>query len=304
MARYLALCLVLILAAACSPRLPAPPERADAVFVPPADAPAEVVPTLIEGPAAVEPRAVALPSTATAPDMAGSGAGPSATAEQVDQAVAAAVESLGIEPKPPADAGCLLSPAAFDLIVAFETGGRRAYDRKYQRPVWPGASSGATIGIGYDLGHATKPVILMDWPEHPQQQELPRGAGITGRAARPVTAQMQHVVTTFPLAEDVFCRTSVVKYWRMTHRAFGDGFADLRPNAQGALVSLVYNRGAGMQGGAREEMRTMRDRCIPSQDYPCLAQQMRAMKRVWRGKDIERGMSTRRDAEAALIETP
>ncbi|HZX79875.1 MAG TPA: hypothetical protein VFE72_02840 [Lysobacter sp.] len=206
-------------------------------------------------------------------------------------------------PRPPACVR-LLSPRAYDLVLAFETGGRRTYERKYQRPVWPGGASGATIGIGYDLGHARAPVILLDWAAHPQRGELPRGAGVKGEPARAVTRSMQHVVTPLPLAERVFSCTSVITYWRITKRAFGPGFLELPPNAQGALVSLVYNRGGGMKGPTRTEMAEIRDVCIPAQDVGCIARLLRAMKRVWRGTTIEAGMNARRDAEAALALAP
>lgn len=300
MARLLALCAVLNLLAACA----APPDAAPAattVALPSAEEAGQgVLPSVVEGPAAVEPGAAALPSTATAPDPQ-----PEAQAVvQADQRVIDAIDRLDIQPKPPLCVD-LLSPAAFELIVRHETGGRARYDRLYQRPVWPGRASGATIGIGYDLGHATPNVITADWELHPQRERLPQASGYTGQAAKPVAAAMRDVLTRWPLAEDVFRCTSVINYYRMTERAFGrEAFAKLRPNAQGALVSVVYNRGAGMTGDARREMRTIRDRCVPAQDYPCIGAELRGMVRVWRGTDIEKGMQVRRFDEAKLAETP
>lgn len=303
MARILVVCLLLTLAGCAA----APPDQpaATTVALPTADAAAQgALPDLVEAPAAIEPGASAMPSTSTTPD-AGTTAGtaPSETAAAADQKVMEAVDSLPIEAKP---ALCvdLLSPPAFDLIVQYETAGRATYERRYIRPIWPGASSGATIGVGYDLGHASPQVILADWAEHPQQLELPRGAGVTGQAARAVTAQMQHVTTQWPLAQTVFRCTSVINYWRITERSFGKHFANVSPNAQGALVSLVYNRGGSMTGDRRREMRVIRDECLPRQDYACIAGQLRAMNRIWKGTDIEAGMQSRRNAEARLATTP
>lgn len=254
---------------------------------------------MVEAPAAVEAGAAALPSTSTTPDPQ-----PEALAVvEADQQVIEAVEQLHIAPKPPLCVD-LLSPAAFELIVRHETGGRARYDRLYQRPVWPGRASGATIGIGYDLGHATPPVIRADWTLHPQRDRLPQASGVTGQAAKPVTKAMQDVITRWPLAEDVFRCTSVINYYRITERTFGKHFSGLRPNAQGALVSLVYNRGGSMSGDKRRDMRAIRDKCLPAQDYACIGANLRAMTWVWTGTDIEQGMRVRRHDEARLAETP
>lgn len=306
MARILAVCAVLILLPGCkAPPAPAPaPAQPDpppsVVALPSAeDAGQGVLPSMVEAPAATEAGATPMPSTSTTPDQQAE----SVAVVKADSAVIDAVDALDITPKP---ALCvdLLSPSAFELIVRHETGGKSRYDRMYQRPVWPGRASGATIGIGYDLGHASRQVILDDWTLHPQRERLPQASGITGQAAKPVTKAMQDVVTRWPLAEDVFRCTSVINYYRITERTFGKHFASLRPNAQGALVSLVYNRGGGMTGDKRRDMRVIRDKCLPANDYACIGANLRAMTWVWAGTDIEKGMRTRRYDEARLAETP
>jgi GH24 family phage-related lysozyme (muramidase) len=74
----------------------------------------------------------------------------------------------------------------------------------------------------------------------------------------------------------------------------------LHPNAQAALVSLVFNRGNSLVGERRSEMRAIRD-AVARSDHREIARQLRAMVRLWRGTDIERGMTRRRNAEAALV---
>ncbi|MEJ2117138.1 MAG: CHAP domain-containing protein, partial [Alphaproteobacteria bacterium] len=49
-----------------------------------------------------------------------------------------------------------ISDEAFDLIVEFEVTNQQVYEGKYRKAVWPGHSSGVTIGIGYDVGHVSK----------------------------------------------------------------------------------------------------------------------------------------------------
>jgi hypothetical protein len=57
-----------------------------------------------------------------------------------------------------------VSPAAYNLIVQHETGGRGYYEKVYKgRPAWPGAQSGITIGFGYDLGYYSSDGFESDW---------------------------------------------------------------------------------------------------------------------------------------------
>jgi GH24 family phage-related lysozyme (muramidase) len=78
----------------------------------------------------------------------------------------------------------------------------------------------------------------------------------------------------------------------------------LHPDAQGALVSLVFNRGAAMQGDRRREMREVRD-AVASTTLPTeeklrsIAASILSMKRLW---PDTLGLRRRRDAEAKLVE--
>ena len=190
-------------------------------------------------------------------------------------------------------------PAAIDLVVTFEVVGPTYYTRHLQRPIWPGGASGATIGIGYDLGHQVPPVIRRDWVAHPQVDDLPAAAGAVGQAGKEATARIRHVQTPLRLAEQVFTASTVPRYWAMTRRAF-PGIDALPPCTQGAMFSLVYNRGSGMAGRTRIEMRTIRDQCIPFEDRQCIADEIVKMTRLWKGTTIEKGMTRRRQAEANL----
>ena len=98
----------------------------------------------------------------------------------------------------------------------------------------------------------------------------------------------------------MFLERSLPKYMKMTEEAF-PGIDDLPADAQGALVSLVYNRGTSMDGGRRLEMRNIRD-AVARGDLQEIANQLRAMKRLWEGKGMD-GLLKRRDAEAALVES-
>jgi len=199
---------------------------------------------------------------------------------------------IGLPPKP------ALSPEGFELILEFETGGRSGYN---PRPEWPGFASGVTIGVGYDCGYNAAPVVRSDWRKLQAAPRLAATSGITGRPARSKAAALRDVLVRWELAGEVFTEVTVARFHALTKRTF-PGVEQLHPNAQAALVSLVFNRGNSLVGERRSEMRAIRE-AVARADYREIARQLRAMVRLWRGTDIERGMSRRRNAEAALVET-
>lgn len=198
----------------------------------------------------------------------------------------------------------LVSPAAVALIVRWEIGTRDLYNRRYQGIICPGAASGPTWGIGYDGGHQARATIESDWKAHEHVAALATSSGVRGDAAcAAFKGRHAYITTPWDYAYDVFASVSLVEYYRRARRAF-PGMEHLRPNAQGALVSLVYNRGTSMTGDSRREMRAIRDECVPARDYECIAHQIRAMTRIWKNSSIEAGMTRRRNDEADLVLTP
>lgn len=198
----------------------------------------------------------------------------------------------------------LLSPEAYQLILDFEVGGGQAYYNKaLKRPSYPGASSGVTIGIGYDLGYYTEAEIREDWHMLPSKtlERLVAVRGKTGSKAKALIPSLGDIEIPWAAAEEVFQKVSVPKFSRLTHRTYKDEL--LRENAQGTLVSLTFNRGTSMTGDRRREMRAIRD-LVTDRAYNGMATQLELMKRIWRGTDVEKGLSRRRDAEAKLMRTP
>jgi GH24 family phage-related lysozyme (muramidase) len=64
---------------------------------------------------------------------------------------------------------------------------------------------------------------------------------------------------------------------------------------------LIFNRGASLKGERRLEMRNIRS-LIAKKDYSNIAKEIRKMKRIWVGKNLD-GLIKRREDEAVLIET-
>ena len=208
-------------------------------------------------------------------------------------------------PAPPADlpeANLVVSRTSVEAIVAFEVSSESAYRRKYERPIWPGAASGVTIGIGYDLGYNTPAQIEKDWGGRLPDADVARlvtVAGKTGAAAQQARAAVADVVVPFAAAKEVFYTATLPRYARDTRKAY-PGVEKLPPDAQGALLSLVYNRGASLgPKDSRREMRAIRP-LVEAQDLPGIAAQIRAMKRLWDKAKLP-GLHTRRDREAELV---
>lgn len=210
---------------------------------------------------------------------------------------------VGLPPSP-VETG-LLSGAGYQLILDFEVGGGESYYSRYlARPTWPGASSGVTVGVGYDLGYNSKAVILRDWSALPSGplNRLAATAGVTGAArAKPLIPGLRDILIQWKLAEGVFNDVTITRFYQLTSRTF-PGLEALHPNAQAALVSLVFNRGSSMAGDSRREMREIRD-LVPKRDYPGIAAAIRSMTRIWKGTSVEKGLTRRRLAEAALVES-
>src|SRR6266480_1702610 len=168
---------------------------------------------------------------------------------------------------------------------------------------WPGGGSGITLGICYDLGFVTVQQFEQDWGpilSADQMERLKTVIGLTGGAAEMRAPQFSDIKVTRAQGEEVFKKRTPPLHSGRTEQAF-PGVDQLPPDAQGALVSLVFNRGPGMDGDRRREMRAVRD-AVARKDLREIAGQIRAMKRLWEGQGLD-GLLRRRDAEADLVES-
>lgn len=223
------------------------------------------------------------------------------------ETVSALERVLGIV-KPDAEApsghkGLVLSRRGIDKLIAFEISSESYYTAKLSAPTWPGGASGATIGIGYDLGYRTKAQIKADWSAHlPESQvaHLMSAANIRGADARGATQALKQAGVRVPLAAAmaVFSATTLPEFAALTLKTY-PGTNKLPADAQSALVSLVYNRGAKLTGNTRVEMANLAP-LVKSGDLAGIAREISAMKRLWVGKNLD-GLLKRRDDEAALV---
>lgn len=194
-----------------------------------------------------------------------------------------------------------ISPEGKALIVEFETGGQSYYSAKLQRPTWPGGASGVTVGIGYDCGYNSRTAILSDWQALPEstRNALAATAGVKGIAAKSRASALRWITVPWTTAESLFVSNTMPRFGRMTDTAF-PGINKTHGHVQGAMLSIVFNRGASMSGDGRREMRQIRT-LIAAGNVRGIPPQVRSMKRLWYGKGLD-GLIRRREAEAKLIE--
>jgi hypothetical protein len=193
------------------------------------------------------------------------------------------------------------SRRSLELILRFEVGSRARYEKEFRRPVWPGEGSGVTIGIGYDLGLASRAGIVADWQAYlfePQLAALLAVQGVCGSAARQLALGLAHIEIPLEAAEQVFYLRTLPQFAARTRAAF-PGVEKLPPDAQGMVLSLVYNRGAGLAGPRRREMgeiaSLLRRPRPPLEEIACCFESMR---RLW---PDSKGLRDRRQREADVV---
>ncbi len=205
--------------------------------------------------------------------------------------------------QPPAEP--LISKNALNLILESE-----GLD---QPGAWPGGSSGITLGIGYDLGTVTKNQFMQDWApilEDNVVQRLIPAIGVMGSAAKAMAPQFRDIKVTSGAATTVFTNRTLPLFRSLTLKTY-PGADQLPPDAEGALISLVYNRGGSLKGSRRAEMQAIHDiiqgavasgaiQTGLNRVLNAVADEFVAMKRLWVGQGLD-GLLQRRDAEAALV---
>jgi hypothetical protein len=205
---------------------------------------------------------------------------------------------------PPIPATTLtVSRKGIDQLVADEISSEAYYGQHLSAPTWPGGASGVTIGIGYDLGYRTRTAIASDWSPHLSEQtvqHLRAAAGIRGQDAKGVAKSLKQAGVRVPLdaAKHLFWAVTLPEFSSLTRKTF-PGTEELPPDAQAALLSLVYNRGGSLSGARRLEMANILEH-VKNQDLESIAKEIESMKRLWLGQGLD-GLLKRRDREAALV---
>jgi GH24 family phage-related lysozyme (muramidase) len=205
----------------------------------------------------------------------------------------------------PAGTSMVISKRGMEKIVEWEVSGKSAYNAKLKNPVWPGGASGVTIGIGYDLGYYSAKKVADDFKELPQSDinKLISVTGLTGEKARnAITPDIKLVSVPWEIAYKVYCSNSVPEYAKKAKGIYPD-VSVLPPDAQAAILSLVYNRGTSFTKPNEESRVEMKNlvQLIKDKNLKGIAAEYRKMMRLWPNPN-QRGLLIRREAEAVLIE--
>jgi GH24 family phage-related lysozyme (muramidase) len=189
----------------------------------------------------------------------------------------------------------------WSVVINFETGGQSYYNRFLKKATWPGGASGITIGIGADLGYMTKTEFETFFSRYFTPQEnvkLRNVIGLKGVIARDNLNSVKNVEFSWENATEVFKIWTLPKFWKLANGIWPK-MNELCENAQIALVSIVFNRGASLKGPTRIEMLRIQSLVLEKKYYE-ISKEIVSMKRLWVGKGLD-GLLKRRDVEAKMV---
>jgi hypothetical protein len=204
------------------------------------------------------------------------------------------LQKLAALPEPSVE----LTAPGVTFIGREEVSSPAEYRRKYIHPVWPSATSGITIGIGYDLRFANAAKLQADWRELLPAGVITRLAQVSGTVGSPARLEsVRDIIVPLPAAVRAFLDRMMPEHIGNTRRAFAS-LDNLPPHRRTALISLVFNRGGSLNPNddRRREMRTIRD-LLAAGKLDSVAEQFEFMTRLW---PTEPGLVDRRRREARL----
>jgi hypothetical protein len=195
------------------------------------------------------------------------------------------------------------SSAGLEWIVKFEISSETYYNRHLKHPTWRGGDSGITIGVGYDLGFVTIAQMRRDWGGKIADADLGKLEKVCGLKAEKAQSKVKLVsirAVAVPLesASKVFHTSSLPAFAKKCLKAY-PGIEKLPADAQAALLSLVFDRGAQKSGSTRREMKAIEE-LIVAGDLDGIADQILSMKRLWQDRGLD-GLLRRREVEADLV---
>lgn len=201
-----------------------------------------------------------------------------------------------------------VSQSGVDLIVKYEVGGKSYYESRLRKPTvpaWRTTQSGVTIGFGFDVGYNSKTQIRNACEGILSDSEiraLQSVAGLKGRRAYYALYKVRdRVSVTWAEAQKIFERDSLPRFSGLTARAFNLEDDTLHPDCNGALVSLVFNRGSKVDySDRRKEMAWIKHNISVGREDR-VPGNIRSMKRLWSYRKLK-GLHLRRDSEARLFE--
>jgi GH24 family phage-related lysozyme (muramidase) len=183
-------------------------------------------------------------------------------------------------------------------------------------PYVPGGQSGVTIGYGYDLGQQTPTSVqekLTPYFTTAQISLFLQVVGLQGLAAHNALPIVSSISIPHTFADQAFLE-HMHEFALITAHAY-PRMVYLHPDCQGALLSLVFNRGIafsvnnkGQQGhpdfvaDVHREQRNIRD-LLANGHVDLISNEFSSMKRIWLYDPLHKftGLRARRDEEATYF---
>ncbi len=200
-----------------------------------------------------------------------------------------------------------VSAESRDMIIYYEVGGKSYYEKSLSKPevpAWQTTSSGVTVGFGVDVGQMTEAQIdnaFTGTLSPVMISALQSVRGLKGRSAfyNGLPKVKNVVLVTWDQATSIFERDTLPRFTKQTKIAFDIDADQLHPSCNGALTSIVFNRGGSMAGDSRIEMREIKYE-LNAEHYELVPGLIQKMKRLWSYTTLK-GLHLRRDAEAAMF---
>lgn len=168
-------------------------------------------------------------------------------------------------------------------------------------PYVPAGSSGVTVGYGYDLGQQSSAQVMLDLNGLYNEHDLARllaVVGMRGDAARGALGTVSNIQISKESALDL--AVTMKKRYAKDVVSIYPGALGLHPFCQGALLSLVINRGTSLVDRpgqvSRLEMRQIQED-FSSGDIDKIPSRLKEMQKYWVSSE-NRGVGIRRREEA------
>jgi peptidoglycan hydrolase-like protein with peptidoglycan-binding domain len=196
-----------------------------------------------------------------------------------------------------------LTAAGLTFIAREEITNAFTYRARFQKPCWPSAQSGITIGIGYDCRFVTPSQLRADWAGMLDSDTIAALAAACGSVGSVgLLAQTARAQVPLSAAVAVFATRTLPRYLEQTSDIYPE-VRTLPAARRTALVSLVYNRGSSLRDASRqrEDRREMRQiqALLLAGTLEEVDEQFDSMTRLWMSGKMT-GLVARRRREATL----
>jgi len=194
----------------------------------------------------------------------------------------------------------VVSKKLFEFILEIESYSELPY-------TLPDETSGITIAYGYDLGQQTAETVdkeLTGLYTANEIETLKTALGKKGEAAR----NHLPLVSSIAISKENALKLAVIMKKRYAQQVIDiyPKTINLHPDCQGALLSLVINRGKALahrdpENTSRLEMKQIQTDLKNNKTH-LIPSRLRSMKRLWENNPAQRGVANRRENEAIYFE--